>query len=142
MTFIYLVIRFWSNVPVSDLMILYFHNSSKIKSLQKTRPQFEHQEDYVYNLGNDVRITDPETATIEFLKREFPQILESGKEPHQVLFIPDTFLYGDIARKVIVFSFFFLLNLVPYNSYLWSVIYALAFFNSVVSIEFFSIEYN
>ena len=67
--------------------------------LQKKGLRFEIQ-DYVYNLGNDVKIRDPETATTEFLKREFPQLLKSEKEPHPVLFIPDTFLYGDIAKKV------------------------------------------
>ena len=68
--------------------------------------QYEHQ-DYVYNLGNDFKATNPETATSEFLKREFPQILESETKPHHALFIPDTFIYGDIAKKVSISLFFF-----------------------------------
>ena len=66
---------------------------------KKKGMQYEHQ-DYVYNLGNDFKATNPETATREFLKREFPQILESETKPHTALFIPDTFIYGDIAKKV------------------------------------------
>ena len=73
---------------------------------QKKSNQIEYQ-DFVYNLGNDFKTTDPREATEEFLKREFPQILESQNQPHDVIFIPDTFLYGPIARKVFFNSTYF-----------------------------------
>ena len=73
---------------------------------QKKSNQIEYQ-DFVYNLGNDFKTTDPQEAIEEFLKREFPQILESQNQPHDVIFIPDTFLYGPIAKKVFFNSTYF-----------------------------------
>jgi hypothetical protein len=46
-------------------------------------------------------LSNPEDATNEFFKREFPEILESkNKSPHDAIFVPDSFLFGDITEKV------------------------------------------
>jgi hypothetical protein len=34
------------------------------------------------------------------LEREFPQLLNCQKEPHEAFLIPDSFIYGGIAAKV------------------------------------------
>ena len=52
-----------------------------------------------YNLGNTYRTENPETAIEVFLKREFPQFLESKTKPHDLVFIPDYFICG-VAAKV------------------------------------------
>ncbi len=41
-----------------------------------------------------------EKATEVFLRREFPQFLQSTTQPHDSVFIPDSFIYGGIAAKV------------------------------------------
>ena len=53
-----------------------------------------------YNLGNTDQTESPEQATEVFLTREFPQILKSATQPHDAVFIPDSFVYGGIAAKV------------------------------------------
>ncbi len=53
-----------------------------------------------YNLGNTDQTESPEQATEVFLTREFPQILQSATQPHDAVFIPDSFVYGGIAAKV------------------------------------------
>jgi hypothetical protein len=46
-------------------------------------------------------LSNPDEATKEFFKREFPEILESNnKTPHDAIFVPDSFLFGDITEKV------------------------------------------
>ena len=34
------------------------------------------------------------------MKREYPEILNCKREPHQVQFLPDCFLYGELTLKV------------------------------------------
>ncbi len=53
-----------------------------------------------YNLGNTAQTESAEKATEVFLKREFPQFLKSTTQPHDSVFIPDSFIYGGIAAKV------------------------------------------
>jgi hypothetical protein len=53
-----------------------------------------------YNLGNTDQTESPEQATEVFLRREFPQFLKSTTQPHDSVFIPDSFIYGGIAAKV------------------------------------------
>jgi hypothetical protein len=53
-----------------------------------------------YNLGNTNQAKSPEQATEVFLRREFPQFLQSTTQPHDSVFIPDSFIYGGIAAKV------------------------------------------
>ena len=55
---------------------------------------------HVYSLGNGFKTTSPSTAMDEFMKREFPDILNFSEKPHDVVFIPDTFQYGSAAKKV------------------------------------------
>ena len=38
-----------------------------------------------------------------FIEREFPQLLNCDSDPHEAFLVPDSFLYGGIATKVIVF---------------------------------------
>jgi hypothetical protein len=45
-------------------------------------------------------LSNPEDATNEFFKREFPEILESKNKSHDAIFVPDSFLFGDITEKV------------------------------------------
>ena len=55
---------------------------------------------HVYSLGNGFKTTSPSTAMDEFMKREFLDILNFSEKPHDVVFIPDTFQYGEAAKKV------------------------------------------
>ena len=57
-------------------------------------------ETFVYNLGNGYRTNNPEEATQKFLEREFPELLNCQSAKHDVLFVPDTFIYGEVAKKV------------------------------------------
>ena len=41
---------------------------------------------------------DHQTAIEKFLKREFPEIVKN--QPHDPIFIPDTYLYGNMTEKV------------------------------------------
>jgi hypothetical protein len=34
------------------------------------------------------------------MKREYPEIVDCEKEPHTVQFLPDCYLYGELASKV------------------------------------------
>jgi hypothetical protein len=53
-----------------------------------------------YDLGRGLELTNPKEATNEFFKREFPEILGSKHELHNAIFVPDSFLFGDITEKV------------------------------------------
>jgi hypothetical protein len=46
------------------------------------------------------------------LEREFPELLNCQEEPHEAFFIPESFIYGEIAAKVILVlpTFLALLN--------------------------------
>jgi hypothetical protein len=61
-----------------------------------------------YLLGQTKETTHPETAINLFLEREFPQLLKCQTDPHEAFFVPDSFVYGGIAAKVIFFNYFFL----------------------------------
>ena len=53
-----------------------------------------------YYLGNGFKTTSPFTATNEFMKREFKDILNFLEKPHDVILIPDAFQYGSAAKKL------------------------------------------
>ncbi len=53
-----------------------------------------------YSLGNENTIYHPEEAIQAFMKREFETILNREKTPHDVIFIPDTFIFRDLTEKV------------------------------------------
>ncbi len=54
-----------------------------------------------YSLGNEnTLIYHPEEAIQAFMKREFETILNREKTPHDVIFIPDTFIFRDLTEKV------------------------------------------
>jgi len=36
----------------------------------------------------------------DFIKEEFSEIFSRKEKPHDVVFIPDTFVYGDLTKKV------------------------------------------
>ena len=59
-----------------------------------------------YNLGYTLEASNPEDAIQIFLEREFPQVLNWDKEPHDAFIIPDSFIYG-IAHKVFSIQIFF-----------------------------------
>jgi len=52
-------------------------------------------------LGQTKETTNPETAINLFLEREFPQLLKCQTDPHEAFLVPDSFVYGGIAEKVI-----------------------------------------
>jgi hypothetical protein len=58
-------------------------------------------------LGQTKETTNPETAINLLLEREFPQLLECQKDPHEAFFIPDSFIYGGIAAKVILIIYLY-----------------------------------
>jgi len=47
-----------------------------------------------------VKTTSPKEAGELLMKREYPQILKSATTPHDVIFIPEVYLYGSTAVKV------------------------------------------
>ena len=63
-----------------------------------------------YYLGNGFKTTSPATAMDEFMKMEFKEILNSSEEPHDVIFIPDSFQYGTSGQKVRTICCHFLLQ--------------------------------
>jgi hypothetical protein len=50
---------------------------------------------------------NPETAINLFLEREFPQLLKFQTDPHEAFLIPDSFIYGGIAAKVILIFYLY-----------------------------------
>ncbi len=53
-----------------------------------------------YNLGNDQTTSNGIEAIEQFLKREFPEIIERESKPQSVIFMPDSFIYKDLTEKV------------------------------------------
>ncbi len=53
-------------------------------------------------MGNTDQTESSEKATDVFLRREFPQFLQSTTQPHDVVIIPDSFIYEGIAAKVFI----------------------------------------
>ncbi len=51
-------------------------------------------------MGNDIQTNDADEAMEIFLKREFPQILARKSNPHDVIFIPDSFNHRNMIEKV------------------------------------------
>jgi hypothetical protein len=58
-------------------------------------------------LGQTKETTNPETAINLFLEREFPQLLKYQTEAHEAFLIPDSFIYGGIAAKVILIVYLY-----------------------------------
>ncbi len=54
-----------------------------------------------FNLGFGVKTTNPKEAGELLMKREYPEILDSTTKPHNVIFIPETYLYGELTKKVL-----------------------------------------
>jgi hypothetical protein len=52
-------------------------------------------------LGQTKETTNPETAINLFFEREFPQLIKCQTDPHEAFLVPDSFIYGGIAEKVI-----------------------------------------
>ena len=54
-----------------------------------------------FDLGNDTFARGPDEAMSKFLDREFPEVRDVTKgESHQLIFVPDSFIYGDLTEKV------------------------------------------
>ena len=62
-------------------------------------------QNFEYNLGFGIKTTSPQEAGELLMKREYPQILESATTPHDVIFIPEVYLYGKLAEKVNIYYF-------------------------------------
>jgi hypothetical protein len=58
-----------------------------------------------FNLGFGVKTTSPKEAGELLMKREYPQILQLAITPHDVIFIPEVYLYGSITEKVLCVAF-------------------------------------
>ena len=62
-------------------------------------------QNFEFNLGFGIKTTSPQEAGELLMKREYPQILESATTPHDVIFIPEVYLYGKLAEKVNIYYF-------------------------------------
>ena len=59
--------------------------------------------DRPFDLGNGIYAQSPDEAMDKFLEREFPDVLNiSDGESHEVIFIPDSYIYKDLTEKVIL----------------------------------------
>jgi hypothetical protein len=47
-----------------------------------------------------VKTDSPKEAGELLMQREYPEILNSTKKPHDVIFIPESYLYGALVEKV------------------------------------------
>ena len=65
----------------------------------------------IYNLGNGNIKEDQKTAYNEFIKREFPQVLDCDLIPHDPIIVPEAYLYQGMTQKVI-FDLIFNLNVI------------------------------
>jgi hypothetical protein len=54
------------------------------------------------NLGNDNTTKNAKVAVRDFLRREFPEIFERTSTPHDVIFMPDSFIYKEHTEMVIL----------------------------------------
>ncbi len=55
----------------------------------------------IYDMGNNTFASGPDEAMYHFLTREFPEILGIKKgNSHNVMFIPDSFIYKGLTEKV------------------------------------------
>jgi len=63
------------------------------------------------------------------MKREYPQILDSTTEPHDVVFIPESYLYGGLTEKVFFNNFLLFLR---YGKNLVSILWFQPFSNLLV----------
>jgi hypothetical protein len=57
-------------------------------------------QNFEFNLGFGMKTTSPQEAGELLTKREYPQILESATTPHDVIFIPEVYLYGSTTERV------------------------------------------
>ena len=68
---------------------------------QQPRDDLKESHDFQFDLGNDTFARSEDEAMVKFLEREFPEVLKvSEGESHQVIFIPDTYIFGDLTEKV------------------------------------------
>ena len=68
---------------------------------QQPKDDLEESHDFQFDLGNDTFARSEDEAMNKFLEREFPEILKvANGESHQVIFIPDTYIFGDLTEKV------------------------------------------
>jgi hypothetical protein len=59
-----------------------------------------HLQSFEFNLGFGVKTTSPTEAGELLMKREYPEIFNSITKPHNVIFMPETYLYGQLTEKV------------------------------------------
>jgi hypothetical protein len=57
-------------------------------------------QNFEFNLGFGKKTSSPKEAGELLMEREYPQILKSGTTPHDVIFIPEVYLYGNATVKV------------------------------------------
>ncbi len=55
---------------------------------------------FEFNLGFGMKTSSPIEAGELLMKREYPQIFKSATTPHDVIFIPEVYLYGNITERV------------------------------------------
>ena len=60
------------------------------------------REETLYNLGENCIVKTPKEAMRIFIQREFPEVekLIQDGHSHDVIFIPDSFLYKELTEKV------------------------------------------
>ncbi len=59
-----------------------------------------------YQLEGGETTKSPNEAAGKFLQREFPHVLNCDKTPHDVIFVPETFIYNGLTEKVIILTIF------------------------------------
>ncbi len=81
----------------SEDVMLFFMN---LLTFQENTSDPEASQDQ-FDLGNDTVARGPDEAMNKFLDREFPEVRDVTKgESHQLIFVPDSFIYGDLTEKV------------------------------------------
>jgi hypothetical protein len=59
---------------------------------------------YEFNLGSGVKTTSPIEAGELLMQREYPEILNSTKKPHDVIFIPESYLYEEMVKYLCLWT--------------------------------------
>ena len=72
---------------------------------QQPKDDLEESQDFQFDLGNNTFVRSEDEAMNKFLEREFPEVLKvSEGESHQVIFIPDNYIFGSLTEKVSSFN--------------------------------------
>jgi hypothetical protein len=54
-----------------------------------------------HDIGNDVSTNNSKIAIRRFLQREFPEIFDRESTPHNVIFMPESFIYKETEMVIL-----------------------------------------